>query len=118
MSAVCILRTQKLAMEILGFVNMNKTERITYAFNMRAPGGRYYKWDDIDFDSVIFCLLIAISLDAPHMIYTCTCLNLFSHLIRFVRAYSHVTDLNKCYKFLIGKLFKQRRMILVVIFRI
>ena len=28
-------------MEILGFVNMNKTERITYAFNMRAPGGRY-----------------------------------------------------------------------------
>ena len=33
---------QKLAMEILGFVNMNKTERITYAFNMRAPGGRYY----------------------------------------------------------------------------
>ena len=33
---------QKLAMEILGFVNMNKTERITYAFNMRAPRGRYY----------------------------------------------------------------------------
>ena len=35
-------RYQKLAMDILGFVNMNKTERITYAFNMRAPGGRYY----------------------------------------------------------------------------
>ena len=33
---------KNLAMEILGFVNMNKTERITYAFNMRAPGGRYY----------------------------------------------------------------------------
>ena len=32
----------KLAMEILGFVNMNKTEIITYAFNMRAPGGRHY----------------------------------------------------------------------------
>ena len=31
-------------MELLGFVNMNKTERITYAFNMRAPGGRYYTW--------------------------------------------------------------------------
>ena len=31
----------KIRMEILGFVNMNKTERITYAFNMRAPGGRY-----------------------------------------------------------------------------
>ena len=36
-SSACILRTQKLAMEILGFLNMNKTERITYAFNMRAP---------------------------------------------------------------------------------
>ena len=33
--------TKKLAVEILGFVDMNKTERITYAFNMRAPGGRY-----------------------------------------------------------------------------
>ena len=33
---------QKLAMEILGFVNMNKTERISHAFNIAAPGGRYY----------------------------------------------------------------------------
>ena len=32
---------QKKAMEILGFVNMNKTERLTYAFNIAAPGGRY-----------------------------------------------------------------------------
>ena len=32
---------KKLAVEIFGFVNMNKTERITSAFNMRAPGGRY-----------------------------------------------------------------------------
>ena len=31
----------KLAIEISGFVNMNKTERIMYAFNTVAPGGRY-----------------------------------------------------------------------------
>ena len=32
---------QKISGGDFGYVNMNKTERITYAFNMRAPGGRY-----------------------------------------------------------------------------
>ena len=34
------LTYQKISDGVLGFVNMNKTERIMYAFNMRAPGGR------------------------------------------------------------------------------
>ena len=50
---------QKLAMEILGFVNMNNTERITYAFNMRAPGGRYlFTPKHTDFENPASCLSV------------------------------------------------------------
>ena len=49
---------------------------------------------------LIFRSLMAMSLDVPNGVYV-------SHLIRFARASSHVTDFNNLNKFLTAKLLKQ-----------